>query len=140
MDTYGFEDVVAAFTTGFNDRDWDQVGELLAEDCTSDALGGSDRAEVVDSLADLSLRHPGLLLTVGRAGDELVAAAWLPDHESRTWRQVGYLSFSSNEDSLVEHIDYVAEPDADADPPEPEDLPEWFDWTEWEEGVPPDGD
>lgn len=137
------EDVVDAFVEFFNAKDWDEVATLLAPDGKLNLGAGVEGDGVVDSLVELALSHPGMLLTRGERGDEPVAVAWIPDGEGRPWVRVGYFSFSTvdaAEHPLIEYLEYsdVPEDGAEllAEEPSADEVPEWDDWNEWEEGAP----
>ncbi len=136
------EAVLNEFVELFNARDWDTIGEFIAEEVTSEGLGAASKLAVLQALAQLDVTYPGLLVTRAEYGSEPVVAAWLPEFETRDWAPMGHFSFSftDDEEPLIEHIEYEAVPTEDeqllAEQPDAEDLPEWFDWTAYDEGVP----
>ena len=138
------EDVVHAFIEYYNAKDWDEVAGLLAPEPELSLGAGIETDGLVESLIELSLGHPGMLLTRGDKGTEPVAVAWVPDGEGRPWIMVGYFSFSlidGSDHPLIEFLDYTdvpedAEDDLVAEEPAMDEVAEWADWNEWEEGAP----
>ena len=133
------ENVVDEFVDYFNARDLDSLAELLAEDVTADFLDLGGREGVIEGIADLSIRNPGLLLTRGELGEEPVVVAWTPG-ENHDYRRLGFFcfTFTDDADALVEHIEYDDSPsDSEAvlaEEPDPVDMPEGLDWQEWDSG------
>lgn len=135
----GDENVIDELVDYFNARDFEGFGELLAEDVTSDFLDLAGRAGLTESLTDLAIRNPGLVLTRGELGNEPVAVAWTPGEE-HAYRMIGFLSFTFTDDTdvLVDHVQYDDRPgDSDdllAEEPDPDDIQEGGEWNEWTEG------
>ncbi len=137
------EDVIHAFIEYVNAKDWDGVAGLLSSNVELSLGGPIEAGEVISSLTELTLNHPGMLLTRGDRGTEPVAVAWIPDGEGKPWIQVGFFTFSlvdGSDHPLIEYLDYTDVPDDDndlvAEEPALDEVSEWEDWNEWDEGAP----
>lgn len=132
------ENLVVAFVETLTARDFDGLGELLADDVEANLLSAHDREDAVAALEELVERHPSLLLTRGEKGDEPVAAAWVADSETGDYDLLGIVRFGVTDgtEPSIERLD-LEEPDGDdllLEEPEAEEVAEWEDWRLTDEG------
>ncbi len=130
----GAENFRDAVVDAFNARDLDGIGELLSDDVTSEVFDGVGAEAALEGLSDLWLRYPSLVASRGDCADDCVIALWLPNDDG-VFKSMGFLELTI-EDELIEHVTYIDDDDADfnAEPPDEEELAEWFDWAEWDRG------
>lgn len=132
------DNALVEFVDRVNARDFDGLGELLADEVESAFLGGFSRAAVLEGLEDLLFRHPDLAVTRGDLGPTPVAASWILDSDTGHYRLAGFftLELADDTDGLVGRLDYVDEPPEEGlvvEVPEDSERQEWEDWSAHDE-------
>lgn len=129
-------EVVDELVTAFNDRDLDDLLEVVARDGEAPGLLGYDRDNLPSAVTDLWERRPTVLLTRGELDEQVVGVLW--EHDGAAWwrlavvciddiaaGRIGVLEFADDPD-LLERVTTGA-PDGD--------LLEGERWQEWDEGT-----
>lgn len=123
--------LVVEFVECFNAGDSEAIADLLAPGAESGFLAAGSPAALVEGLADLAERHPGILLTRAELGPEPVAAVWVPDPETEDYDLLGVFRFERTDtpEAAILGLE-LTEPDGDliAERPDRADLSEWDDW------------
>lgn len=129
-------EVVDEFITAFNDRDLEDLLEVVARDGEAPGLLGYDRDNLPAAITDLWERRPTVLLTRGELDAQVVGVLW--EHDGSEWWRVAVVCVDDLTDGRIGVLEFADDPDlldqVTTDQPDG-DLLEGERWQEWDEGT-----
>lgn len=131
-------DVVDELVAAFNNRDLDDLLELVASDGEAPGLLGYDRANLPEAVVDLWNRRPSVVVTRGQLDADGGACGVLWEHDGTDWWRLALVSVDDVRDGRVGVLEFADDPDlveqVTTEPPEAA-LDEGARWREWDEGA-----